>query len=282
MRKVILSSLITLLFVGLMFSGTERFGALASSNVTGILYQDTTWTKVESPYTLTGPIAVNTGVTLTIQPGTVVDLNSFYIQVNGTLIARGTETEPINFNSGLITFTVVSNGWNEQTGSGSIIENALFSTASLETATSLKVNHNIIKGNVIASASSLLIGNNITGSVSVKDSTIVSDNTLKSGISGSGPVTISNNAITGAASLFSAVIVVYVANDNPSSPLIFSGNTIDGGPQAPGKGPNVGLEGSGYISINNNFFYACAPAIRGAITGLVQKNYFDNSSGGIR
>lgn len=135
-RKVILSFLITLLLISLVFSGTEYIIVSAvSSNLSGIFNQDTTWTKAGSSYTLTGPVAVNTGVTLTIQPGTVVNFNSFYIQVNGTLIARGTETEPITFSNGSITFTAVSNGWNEQTGSGSIIENAIFNTASVDSAT---------------------------------------------------------------------------------------------------------------------------------------------------
>ncbi len=81
-------------------SRPSPFGtAQASSETTGIINADTTWTKTNSPYTLTGPVAVNTGVTLTIDPGVTVNLGAFYIQVNGTLVAKGTSTDKIYFNS---------------------------------------------------------------------------------------------------------------------------------------------------------------------------------------
>jgi hypothetical protein len=53
-------------------------------------------------------VAVNNGVTLTIEPGVTVNLNSFYIRVNGTLTARGTDNDKISFNGGYIVFTSVS------------------------------------------------------------------------------------------------------------------------------------------------------------------------------
>lgn len=98
----------------------------AYTDVNGVINSDKTWTKANSPYSLTGPVAVNSGVTLTIEAGTAVNLNDYYIQVNGTLIAKGTSTNLINFNGGGITFTSASKSWNEQTGSGCIIENAQF------------------------------------------------------------------------------------------------------------------------------------------------------------
>ena len=88
------------------FSGRLQFGAAqAGTNVVGIITSSTNWTKADSPYTLTGPVAVNTGVTLTIEAGTLVNLNDFYIQVNGTLIAIGSDGEKISFNNGEIVFT---------------------------------------------------------------------------------------------------------------------------------------------------------------------------------
>jgi len=83
MRKIALGLLFFLLFIGLTFPAAEHFG-VSATNAIGILNQNTTWTKAESPYTLTGPVAVNIGVTLTVQPGTIINLNGFYIQVNGT------------------------------------------------------------------------------------------------------------------------------------------------------------------------------------------------------
>jgi hypothetical protein len=69
-----------------------------SQTVNGIITQDTTWTKANGPYSLTGPVGVSQGVTLTIEPGTTVNLNNYYIIVNGTLVAKGTSTDKIQIN----------------------------------------------------------------------------------------------------------------------------------------------------------------------------------------
>ncbi len=59
--------------------------------------EDTLWTS-DKTYILNGAIIVVTGVTLTIQPGTVVKGNSgVFIRVDGTLIAQGTPDQPIVF-----------------------------------------------------------------------------------------------------------------------------------------------------------------------------------------
>ncbi|HEY4502843.1 MAG TPA: right-handed parallel beta-helix repeat-containing protein, partial [Candidatus Paceibacterota bacterium] len=74
--------------------------ALASTNVSGSILVDTTWTTAESPYIVSN-LNINAGVTLTIESGVVVkfqDENS-YIDVSGTLNANGTENEKIYFTS---------------------------------------------------------------------------------------------------------------------------------------------------------------------------------------
>ena len=56
------------------------------------------------------------GVTLTIEPGTVVNLGSNYIQVNGTLRAEGSENQLIKF-SGIGGANIILNNvssWDEQ------------------------------------------------------------------------------------------------------------------------------------------------------------------------
>ena len=68
---------------------TQVSKAETGTLVAGIIYTDTTWTKANSPYNLTGAIGIYQDVTLTIQPGVIVNLNGNYIQVNGTLAARG-------------------------------------------------------------------------------------------------------------------------------------------------------------------------------------------------
>ena len=64
---------------------------------------NSTWTSDKS-YVLNGTVIVNQGVTLTIQPGTVIKANpGRFIRVDGTLIARGTAAQPILFTTNSIT-----------------------------------------------------------------------------------------------------------------------------------------------------------------------------------
>jgi hypothetical protein len=133
-----------------------------SKEVKGIIDSNTVWTKANSPYTLTAPVAVNTGVTLTIEPGVRVNLNNFYIQVNGTLIAKGTPAELIQFNGdGSIRFTQASKSWNEQTGSGCIIQNANVSLVSVQiNDASPKIDSSFLTGGVGIDGGSPIISNN--------------------------------------------------------------------------------------------------------------------------
>ncbi len=95
--------LIAILVCGLLLQGTVFFvTAQAGTEVSGNLKANTTWTKANSPYTLIGPLAVDKAVTLVVEAGVTVNLNQFYIQVNGTLIARGNDNDKIYFNGGSI------------------------------------------------------------------------------------------------------------------------------------------------------------------------------------
>jgi hypothetical protein len=76
-------------------SGAELYAKWKYSRkhvVKGILKgDDLTWTKANSPYQIEGHILVETGKTLTIEPGVEVRFNGdYYIRVDGCIKARGT------------------------------------------------------------------------------------------------------------------------------------------------------------------------------------------------
>ena len=73
---------------------------LASTNISSSVTTDTTWTLVGSPYILEISPSVNSGVTLTIEPGVVVKAKSGKsIKIKGALVANGTTENPISFTS---------------------------------------------------------------------------------------------------------------------------------------------------------------------------------------
>jgi len=83
----------------LLFSIIAAF-SLSATNVSGPITSNTLWTIASSPYVVTGNILVMEGVTLTIEPGVEVRFDgSKALQVNGTLVARGTATDSIRFTS---------------------------------------------------------------------------------------------------------------------------------------------------------------------------------------
>ena len=69
-----------------------------TAEVGGTLNQNTVWSLSNSPYHVTQDIVVNSGVTLNIEAGVVVNLDDgIRFDVNGTLIARGSSSQKIVF-----------------------------------------------------------------------------------------------------------------------------------------------------------------------------------------
>src|SRR3954471_23991380 len=78
--------------------------ANAQTNVSGGIYNNTTWTKVNSPYIVTDTVVVFPGVTLTIEPGVTVKFaDGKYMEIRqSNLIALGTSIDSITFTSNSI------------------------------------------------------------------------------------------------------------------------------------------------------------------------------------
>lgn len=211
--------------------------AHAATEVIGVISSDTKWTKAKSPYNLTGPLLVKKGVTLTIEAGATVNINEYYIQVNGTLRAIGRSDDLVRISGNELRFTEDSPSWDEQTGSGSIIENAFLDLKLLKinfsppiiyynySSPEPKISNNYIIGKIDAGRA-IVTNNIIRGSISNAHNKIINNtmsggcsgsayfinNTMGNGISGGG--TILNNTIGGPINVMSARI---------------SGNIIKGG-----------------------------------------------------
>lgn len=70
------------------------------TEVSGNITENTTWTLANSPYHITNTVSVYPDITLTIEPGVIVMADAEkYLQIAGTLIARGEEDNLITFTS---------------------------------------------------------------------------------------------------------------------------------------------------------------------------------------
>lgn len=223
-------------------ANTPFSSAQNATNVSGIINTNTTWTKADSPYNLTGNVLIEKGVTVTIQADTIVNLDSYYIRVNGSLIVepgatinmktndagiqvngllqiKGTNTKPIRINGAYgyyawmappvysaITFSRTATGWNDQTKQGAIIENTVIDSTFIETNVSIKIGNNHITsgGITLSGGTSLVINNFITSSVSIKG----------------GSPTISQNNFAGG-------FISFYDEDYSSGNAIISDNIID-------------------------------------------------------
>jgi hypothetical protein len=219
------------------------------TDVGGLINSDTVWTKSGSPYTLTKATAVNNGVTLTIEAGVTVNFNYNYIRVNGTLTAKGTTNDKIVLNGGQLTFTTVCNGWNEQTQSGCIIQNAILNQMTFSNSNPIKIDQSTING-PISVTSSAIISNCVTGDISSHSSTI-SNNNVK-GVIALGSITLGGYTTAEESSKVYGNIVEgsIFSGSIKGIPEIYS-NTVTKG----------GIACTGYVSVHNNYVHDCQTGI---------------------
>jgi hypothetical protein len=71
-----------------------------AKDVGGPIIDDTVWTKAESPFIVKSHVTVIEDVTLTIEPGVTVKFDKDKsLLIDGTLVAKGTQSEKIIFTS---------------------------------------------------------------------------------------------------------------------------------------------------------------------------------------
>jgi len=105
-------------------------------DVNGVISENTRWTAADSPINITGDVRVEMNTALIIDPGVEVIFKSapdtrqgYSIRIDGMLIARGNQIEPIVFTAadrsapwGSIMFSDTSMDWDQGSSKGSVIE----------------------------------------------------------------------------------------------------------------------------------------------------------------
>lgn len=218
------SLIITMLLLISVFAVPAVVLAQTGTNISGIINSNTTWTKNGSPYTFTGNVLVNLGVSLTIQPGVEVNFNGYYIRINGTLYAKGTPNSNIIFSiaqndlngNAAILFSASSISWNENTQLGSILEYVtitskwqMYPTIQVDSVAP-KINNNTIACTNTASdnnaididglAAPLIYNNTITGQITAEAGYIYNNTIMSARLAGmwlSGNTTAYGNTVFG-------------------------------------------------------------------------------------
>jgi parallel beta-helix repeat protein len=270
---------IAILFAGLFFAALLPLAqGQASTEISGLITTNMTWTKQLSPWVFTGAVTVLNGVTLTIQPGASVILSTYTLTVNGTLQARGNATDPVRFTGGNtggfdpIVFTSFSGSWNEQTATGCIIENAVltFSGIDIEGA-SPKINACTFSGSDItindASQGTPIVSNNI-----IKGTGIVSS----IGITCGGNAAITGNNISG----WQTGIDIFLGNATVTNNVVWNNSqTVSGG-----EGVRIdyrsdyGIQTSPTLSNNTIVYNSVGVNLVGSPTPKILYNNINNNT----
>jgi parallel beta-helix repeat protein len=246
-----------------LFYGIHPALAQSGTNVNGIINSNTTWTKAGSPYTFTGPVGVISGVTLTIEPGASVNLAEYYLQINGTLNAVGSSNDKIMFSGGQgymgsILFNRLSISWNEQTGKGSILQNAIINSniAIGIGDTAPKIDSCQINGAIMASDSDG--GTALRGSTPIITNNIITKSTYSTVLQISTSPIIKNNTITGLIESLGSSFI--------------RGNYIEG---------SIDAFGNDYIADNIIIGKSDGYGIRTGTSPLIERNDIRNCKDGI-
>jgi parallel beta-helix repeat protein len=279
---------VTLIFLSLflLINPNVFFGTVeAATNVNGIITSDAIWTKENSPYSLTGPVGVSQGATLTIEPGTTVNLNNYYIIVNGSLVAKGIGTDKVQINgiegsppgiplgSSLAisyTYGITINNYN-QYSSGSTFENAIINSVRIALGSYGKINNCTINGFVSAGQSSIISNSLVTGLIFAGGNSQVLNNGINGGIQAEyGSPIISDNVISGSGR---GNGIWFYLSDN----IAISGNTINGCDQGIFAQGGNGVIDRNFISDNTNGI-----TISYGAAVMVQKNTIEKNQIGLQ
>jgi len=236
----------------------------AATNVSGPITSDTVWTKANQPYRVAGAITVNSGATLTIQPGVDVlfDADVQFV-VQGALHAVGTEADSIRFIKGT---AAEWEGIRISGGDSSTMAYARISDAHGDTGeganggginlsgtgTRLGLAHMVISGNIAYNGSGVF--NNHNATLTMTNCTI-SGNTASNaggGLFARATVTLTNCTISRNAAPYGGAVL------NEASTLTITNCTISGNSASLGGG--LYSQSSATATLTNAILWGNSPA----------------------
>ena len=251
MKPILTTVIVALLVCSLFYVNATVYGATSYS---GVINSNTTWTKANSPYTLTGSVTVDNSATLTIEPGVTINIPSdCWLQVNGVLVAKGTSDQKINIQGGEIHF--------EGASSGSIIENSKLDSTNLVISSSPTISSSYIVGRASDTSSAAIT---ITGGApTISDNQIFGADMQRSIYILGGSPTITSNGIIG----------LIISEGASAGAIVISHNTIEGG---------VSIQSSGTPVVTNNLVTGFRYVdFNGNIDALINRVSDENLGSGI-
>ncbi|RII28373.1 MAG: hypothetical protein CXR31_00305 [Geobacter sp.] len=258
----------------------------ADTAVGGVISTDTTWTLAGSPYNVTSTVQVygtsTTPVTLTIQPGVVVNFASNNgLQIGsgtsqGSLIAQGTTTDRIVFTRSAASGTWTGINFQDGTVDGTaVIENAdiQYSTGVKVTSASPTIRNSTItnvtgNGLYLTSANptidTVTVGNNgsygiylSASSPTITGGSLSNTSTTGSGIYGSGSPVISNYNV----SIVNSAGKYGLYFSTTTSALSVTNSTISNGLYLGSTGIIPTITGNTFTNLDNSPLHAGANII---------------------
>jgi parallel beta-helix repeat protein len=252
---------VSFLLFGFVMADVADFDFVqAATTVSGIITNDTTWTKNGGPYTLTGNTLIEEGVTLTIEAGATVDLNDYYIMVTGILTAKGASDDNIYFRDGSIHFS--SNvAWDEESGTGCLLDNCDCSLTNVYGSTG-KITNCYIDG-AVSLYGSVLSWSTVTHGVVCYGSSIITNNIILGKETTAGQAIYSSNGTPVIANNTVSNGIFRVGSENPAASATISFNTVSGGISVADASVISNNTLSGAVSLNNKATLAANTIVGG-------------------
>ncbi len=198
MHKAIKCSLLFLFVLSPIILLNPNSAQATGTTLPSIISSDTTLTQNGSPYSIVGPTRVDSGVTLTLEAGSTLNIGTYYLQIDGTLRTTASSSSPAQIDSTLGTDISSPVGYINFTSSSTncVIENTLITQTRIYLDSMVTINSNTI---------------NFQGSPSVDNAAIyvksgtatITNNIINAGVmTYGGTATLSGNTITGGMGLY--------------------------------------------------------------------------------